>query len=82
MHFIKKIKNEVFQRVERLTYLGTTLTETWDNSEVIECHIEKAQSTFVLILTSSDLILEMKNALSTISTRYGVERWAILDAME
>lgn len=83
------INNDVVERVEKFSYLGTTLCETWDHSVEIKCRIEKARSTFITmknLLTSGDLSLELKNRIVKCYIYpvllYGVESWTLSEAAE
>lgn len=81
--------SEEIQRVDRFTYLGTTLNSQWDHAQEIRSRIEMARSTFIKLrslLCCSDLSLGTKMRIVRCYVLpvllYGVEAWTLTQATE
>ena len=76
------------ERVERLTYLGSSINDKWDPSSEIKIRIERARSTFIKMrktLCSHNLTLSLRMKMVRCYVfpvlLYGMESWTITDSL-
>lgn len=88
-HGALRYRNEAIERVDRFTYLGCNINDSWDHSTEIKCRIEKARAVFTQmrhLFCCRDLSMTLKRRMIECYIfsvlLYGVEAWTMTEATE